>query len=607
MTMRQLFSSVFLPDRNPRMLAFRSSRKGFAAELTLLALSGWITCLAFPGFNCSFLAWIAVVPLMVLCMGKSVVKAFCCGLVWGYFWNLGGCFFLREIMLWMPFVFGAVLGVFSAFWACLFPVFCRYLLLPEKILLSDCETRMAFHGHCLGGELLCGIALSAWWVCLDWIRSWIFTGFPWGLFPASQWQHPLLFQICEYTGIYGLDFLLIFCNFAVFFALLELRNFCLSGKYRLSPVPPAACVLVLLTIASGFFLDRRQQEHLKTLPHRTLAIGVVQPNLSQRREASDRQIVEALNKCTVLTQQLLNSPDGPAPELIVWPETAVPIPYYPPHPESYDSPFCKAYRKAVRTLMEQSGIPFLIGTITYQQDSPAEEPAIFNSALLLKHARPDPHNPFYDRADVYSKVHLVPFGEYIPLNDTFPAIGEKVGMGRNLTPGPDFHALPLGKDVRIGAIICYEDVFPYVTRESARNGANLLLDITNDAWYPASSEPEQHYATAVFRTVETRLPMIRCGNSDYSVLLDACGRTADAASAEVSGGKRVLMPGRKKACAAVFQVNVPLDMEPTFYVRYGNVFVLLCWAVLLGISGAAVSSAWKIRSALKKPFENPRR
>ncbi len=133
----------------------------------------------------------------------------------------------------------------------------------------------------------------------------------------------------------------------------------------------------------------------------------------------------------------------------------------------------------------------------------------------------------------YDKVHIVPFGEFIPLNDTFPVIGELVGMGRNLTPGKAFRPLDLTKDVRAGVMICYEDVFAYAARELVRNGANFLLVITNDAWYPTSTEPEQHYANAVLRTVETRLPMLRCGNSNYSVLIDQFGRTVDSVTKRI--------------------------------------------------------------------------
>ena len=113
---------------------------------------------------------------------------------------------------------------------------------------------------------------------MDWIRSWIFTGFPWGLFPSSQWQHPLLFQICEYTGIYGLDFLLIFANFAIFFLLFEIRNTAGSKKIRISPVPVVFLLLLLLNILAGTYLMERQKEKNLKEPHTIFHAGIVQPH-----------------------------------------------------------------------------------------------------------------------------------------------------------------------------------------------------------------------------------------------------------------------------------------------------------------------------------------
>ena len=183
----------------------------------------------------------------------------------------------------------------------------------------------------------------------------------------------------------------------------------------------------------------------------------------------------------------------------------------------------------------------------------------------------------------------MPFGEFIPLNDKFPAIGRLVGMGRNLTPGKAFRPVDLTKDVRAGIMICYEDVFAYAARELVRNGANFLLVITNDAWYPTSTEPEQHYANSVLRTVETRLPMLRCGNSNYSVLIDQFGRTVDSVTKRIdpATGMFELTPWEQKPAAAVMTVRVPKNYRPTFYVKYGNVFVMQLWVIFAG--GCAVA------------------
>ncbi len=492
-----------------------------------------------------------------------------------------------------------MLGIFSALWAALIPVVFQNTLFSLSNRLKNCKERAEIFSCSYPGELIAAITLSAWWVCLDWIRSWIFTGFPWGLFPVSQWQHPLLLQICEYTGIYGVDFLLIFCNFAIFFSGLELRNWVLGKKFRLSPVLPAAILLLGAVLILGVYLDQRQKQRFKDPSALTVfRVGVVQPDLSQRRAASVNQSMEAINVCISLSESLLSSPQNSKPELIVWPESAVPVPYY------LNNELSGEFRKQVRTLLKKSQIPFLIGTITYEANPAGKSYDIYNSALLLRNSIPQFNDPFYDRVNVYSKFHLVPFGEFIPLNDRFPKIGRMVGMGRNLTPGKSIQPLSLSEEIRLGTVICYEDVFPYVCRKQAVNGANLLLVITNDAWYPTSFEPQQHYANSVFRSIETRLPMVRCGNSDYSVLIDTTGRTIDSASVEIHQGNKVLQPGKKQSCSAIFSVELPPDPENlTFYVRFGNLFVGLCWLLLLAGFSHIMIKVLQFRKILQQPFE----
>jgi apolipoprotein N-acyltransferase len=285
--------------------------------------------------------------------------------------------------------------------------------------------------------------------------------------------------------------------------------------------------------------------------------------------------------------------------LIVWPETAVPTAYYG------GGPIATEYRSRVRRMIRESKTPFLVGTLSYDNIRSNTDFDMFNSALLLKEFPMTGGNIKYDAdaAGRYDKVHIVPFGEFIPLNDKFPAIGRLVGMGRNLTPGRAFRPVDLTKDVRAGVMICYEDVFAYAARELVRNGANFLLVITNDAWYPTSTEPEQHYANSVLRTVETRLPMLRCGNSNYSVLIDQFGRTVDSVTKRIdpATGDTELTPWEQKAASAVMTVKVPKHYRPTFYVRFGNVFVLVLWVIFAGGMAMVLRNNWLFRKNADKP------
>ena len=615
------FSIYFRPFRadaaTPEELAFRVSWKRTVRDLLVLALTGMALTTAFPGVNFQPAAWVCIAPLLWLCADVSKRRAFAYGMTWGYFWSLTSTFFLREINIAIPFVFGAVLGVFIAFWAMLIPVVFRSLLVPPEVRVRGAAAVAVYPRSQVRDEILAMFTLAAWWVILEWIRSWIFTGFPWNLLAATQWKNLNLIQICEYTGIYGLSFLVILVNIALFFTAKDLLAVARGAKYRRPFTLYAALAIVAAAAVSGMGVWKKYNRIYAPENVTEYKVGVVQPDLSQRRAGGEDSTREALDVCSRLSEALIadkkaaeavsaefdSIPVGqPAPstlQLIVWPETAVPTAYYG------GGPIASEYRSRMRRMIRESGTPFLVGTLSYDNIRSNTDFDMFNSALLLKEFPMTGGSIKFDAdaAGRYDKVHIVPFGEFIPLNDKFPAIGRLVGMGRNLTPGKAFRPVDLTKDVRAGIMICYEDVFAYAARELVRNGANFLLVITNDAWYPTSTEPEQHYANSVLRTVETRLPMLRCGNSNYSVLIDQFGRTVDSVTKRIdpATGDTELTPWEQKAASAVMTVRVPKHYTPTFYVRFGNVFVLVLWVIFAGGMVMVLRNNWLFRKSADKP------
>lgn len=579
-------------NHSARYLAFRTGWKGTVTDLVILALSGCYFTLSFPGIDACLPAWTALIPLMALCIGRSPLRAFFYGLTFSYFWNLTGCFFLREIMFFIPFIFGVVLGVFTAAFAAGIPFICRHVLYPVNVQMEGCRGVEKYKFFTFGRELLCCFSLAAWWVVIEWVRSWIFTGFPWNLACTTQWDNTPFIQICEYTGIYGVSFLVVLFNIAAYFALRKVYYAVKEKNVQIPWVFCCALLLCLLNYFAGAAWMPCREKQLAQEDIQKIGIGVVQPHLSQRRAGTSAMTLEALEQCAVLTarlleQEKLNKEQIPL-SLIAWPESAVPHPYYAM------SDLGNTYRQRVRSLLAEGKVPIVLGTLTAGDFVAPDKYNLYNSALLLKHGTPKHYRDMhFDTAGCYSKVHLVPYGEFIPLNDRFPALGRLVGMGRNLTPGKGFYPLDIGK-LRAGVLICYEDVFPYTARNQTLSGANMLLVITNDAWYPTSFEPLQHYANSVFRTVENRLPMVRCGNSDYSVLIDALGRT----TASVYHKGSVPDPGLKKAGSARFVVSVPLKHNKTFYTRYGNVFVFFC--ILLAVAGFGF--AWYQKIRFRKAF-----
>ncbi|HET7239310.1 MAG TPA: apolipoprotein N-acyltransferase, partial [Terrimicrobiaceae bacterium] len=214
----------------------------------------------------------------------------------------------------------------------------------------------------------------------------------------------------------------------------------------------------------------------------------------------------------------------------------------------------------VRGLSEKHAGDFLLGTVHF------DDSGDYNSAVLLtENAR---------NAQIYKKIHLVPFGEYVPLRSSFPLFAWLVG---NLVPDDfDFGRDPVvlqmsRKPVKIGPLICFEDTLGDLTRQFALRGAQILITMTNDAWFLRSAGSEQHVINALFRCAETKLPMVRAANTGVSCVIDRFGRITnrlqdDKGNTFIEG---VLMA----------QVDVPTDPRRTFYTRYGEVFSLGCLAV----------------------------
>ena len=540
---------------------FRLTGLGIAAEYFLLAGCGALFTLAFPGIDWNMLAWIGMIPVCLVVLTSNPGAAFLKAFTWSWFWNLTAFFWLREIVAPLPIGMAFTLAPFTAVWACIAAWF-------RKNLEFSAEDRLKGATHC--GKLkpfskpLTGIlflfASAGLWCVLEWVRSWIFTGLPWNLLAAAQWRNLPLIQICEYTGMYGVSFCIILMNMALAMTIPQLPNI-IRGK-RFWPMVTAMIVLAFVLFA-GFQLLKRA-EKIETVPFRA---GVVQCDLTQRRNPIPGQSEEALNVCIDLSRQLLEkefdtipvSLDSPSNKniplsVIIWPETAVPVPY------RGGGEVAEEYRYQLGQLISKYKIPFLVGSLDFELSTTSPDGYdLMNSALFIT-------TPDGEIADKFSKIHLVPFGEYVPFGKEFPALVKLVGMGRDLEPGKRYNPIEIAPGIRAGLSVCFESAFPYVSRGHALNGANLLVIVSNDAWYPTSNEPEQHFANALFRSVENRLPIVRSGNSSHSLWVSHTGMIRQTALSGVHDRGRT---------AKVFTVNVPKDHKLTFYARFGNIVIAL--------------------------------
>lgn len=508
-------------------------------ELLLAFGGGSLYAAALPPLNAWPLVFLAPAILLLLCWRAGTARAALLGWVWGIGWSIFAFQWLREIHPAIPWGMAPVISLWPAAWGAAIPVLKVSFLFPLPVRLEGCDAMRSFRAP-LFRQLAFAAVLAAWWCVLEYVRAPLF---PWNFIAVSLWRIPYLLAPLAYAGSWFIGFGIVFSGVSLALALL----------YRSWRLPAVAAAFWIVCAITPF-----QAAHTDTV---NIRIGAVQGDLSQRRNPRPGEELEALRKYLDGSRTLAARQDPP--ELIVWPETAVPVLY------RAAGEFGTYFRGSLTGLCRKNSIPMLIGVIDFERQMPGSphEPGITNSAIFL-----DKTGAFQGR---YDKVNRVPFGEFIPLRRFLPgALTRRIDLGRDLVPGTEYTIFEVKPSVRAGVAICYESVFATHARARARNGANLLLAISNDAWYPTSCEPEQHLANATLRSLETNLPQFRCGNNGGTLLLSPRGVIE----------KVLTLPGterpelRRGEGTEIFSIDVPRNPSMTFYVRVGE-----WWIALLAI------------------------
>lgn len=552
-----------LPPQNLRSLA--GWRPVVVIALAASASGGLLTA-AFPPLEWDWVAWVALLPVLLAPVPSTPCRRLAAGGLLGLVHCTTNLLWLNEI----GFCAGILLGLYCALYPALWYVSLAELSIafggpdwrPERRL---CEIRS---GGRQAGLVVGGAAL---WVALEWVRSWLFTGFPWNELGVSQWQRPLLLSLTCYTGVAGVSFLIVSANLA-------LGQIALAGWHgvrRGIPWRPGRAPALTLAALIALALVMALQAPRVPPAQGALRVVAIQGNIPQCRFWTEAQFNEALEVYTELTRRAVATD---RPDLVVWPESAVPAPLgYPP------------FRTRLEALLAEVHTPLLIGALDSRPipgarwtGSDPDPPLLdFNSALLIA--------PDGQVVETYDKVHRVPFGEYVPFGRFLPWLVEWIGMGRDLTPGSEFTVFGLDKGALAGANICFEDAFAEISREFVRRGANLLVTLTNDAWYAESSGSRQHLLHAVFRAAENRRPLLRSGNNSDTCLITADGRVTGLLY-DPESGHRFVRGFR------VYEVPVPRAPPLTLYARWGNWFSRLCATVAGGIGVVLLRFALRRRA-----------
>ena len=552
-------------------------------EVGVLLLSGLLMTASLPPLNWSFAAWIAIIPLYWIAHDKNPFRAWRAGWVWGLAWGFTSFYWLREINPAIPYMIGPVIALYTACWSAAVPLFRRGILIPAEVQLAGCRAEQNYSRVPVLRELFFAAALAGWWCVLESGRS---TMLPWNYTGSSQWRNLPLIQICEYTSVYGISFLLVMLNVTIAMAV---QN-CLKSRNAMEKMPRPALLMITVAVMLAVIIFGAASIITARPPAQVnFSAALVQGNISQRRNADNDQALEALDVYMQLSEAVAQG----RPDIVIWPETAVPYPY-----RGYNN-LCREYRSRLTGFIKRNQTPMLIGTLDFEQSfDPGKPPLMLNSAFLF-----DNNGRFTDKFD---KVQRVPFGEFVPFRKYLPEfISKLIDMNRDLTPGKSFSPLKILPGVNAGINICFEDTFPYVSANEARRGANLLLVITNDAWYPASCEPEQHLANSVFRSIETRLPMLRCGNNSASCLIMPSGLIADAVMKQTDPqtGRQIPDVLQRGRTGGIIKVPVPVNPRQTFYTLYGDVFLYLCMLLTLTASIASIWTRRQKKNKLDAMFE----
>ncbi len=385
------------------------------------------------------------------------------------------------------------------------------------------------------------------WTGLEYIRTHAVTGFPWGLLGYSQYTNTLMVQVADITGVLGLSFLLVSCNGTISQWVAIFRHQTRVDRWGL-----LSSLLTLVLIAGAYIYGANR---LNTVAHwtataETANIAIIQGNIEQEKKWDT-----AFKGMTMDRYEALSLSSLPV-DLVVWPETA--LPFY------YGNDLTHSNR--IDALIKTADTCFLIGSPAVEIEKEAVR--YFNRAYMFNsHAR---------ITGIYDKAHLVPFGEYVPLQDLLWFVEKltvQAGHFSKGTTGP----VPLGFNThKTGVLICFEILFPDISRQFVLNNADILTTITNDAWFGRTSAPAQHFAVAVLRAIENRRAMVRAANTGISGFIAPCGKVIEKTSLFT---------------ATALTRNIPALKQITFYTRYGTLIgPAALVAIVLGFMVKAINT-----------------
>jgi len=479
-------------------------------DILLAVSSGVMTALAFPKIELFYLGWISLIPLIFLLIKSKPLKGFVLGLISGF------CFY-ALLLYWIPDVpihyGGLSLGLSLLIYV--------LLALVLALLWGLFGLMISFFSAHLFNFTF--ILIPFVWISLEFLVTYLFTGFPWGILGASQYKNIPFIQFASLAGVYGLSFVMVlFQSLLVFSTKVKRKKALVSVSLLLAMVFHLAGLAVL-------------KKHVPS--EGSFTASLIQGNTPASTNFSTQSFEKTDNmfqKYLSLSSQAYQN----GGELIIWPELSVPLCF-----SCQFEPYI-GFSEQLFQFSEETKCTLLLGTSEVSRHKQAN--TYYNASVCV---HPDHSLSFYH------KMHLVPFGEYTPYQKIFSFISKFTHAVGNLTPGkePKLHQF---KDIPFGTPICYEIIFPALVRKFVKKGAGFLVTITNDGWYGTSAAPYQHFSLAVFRAVENRRYLLRSATTGISGVVDPYGR---------------ILTRSRLHTTTYINAEITPRKSLTFYTKYGDI------------------------------------
>jgi apolipoprotein N-acyltransferase len=544
----------------------------------LVLLSAGLQIAIFPLPDLYFLGWVAVAPLMIallrarqpdtlqLLAGVKLLpakpgQAFLLGYGCGILWYAGTCYWIYNTMR----QYGGV-GTFAA--CGLLILFCLYLAIYHGVF-GVLISLLASPGEGDGANPFSRrtLLLAPFvWVTVELARTRI-TGFPWDLLGITQVDNIPLAHIATVTGVYGLSFEIMVVNtaLAAAFVLRSERGQRSKRKPLLLATGAAVIVLQAGRLISPPVLPtdhtaRLVQQNIPVLQGGDWTKEYFEGTL---RDLSRISLGAPSSNASGQAQPSPGSAPSARVDLIVWPES--PAPFYTSDP---------MFREAVSNIAREAQTWMLVGGLGIRNasETPGQSTQLYNSGSLVS-----PGGEWFGR---YDKMHLVPFGEYVPFKRVFGFAGGLTKEVGDFSPGTS--RAPLHAGSKLGVFICYESIFPDEIRQLAANGAEVFVNISNDGWYGDSGAYAQHLKQARMRAVENDRWLLRDTNTGVTASIDPYGRVVSSIPRKVR---------------AALEAPYALTNVTTFYTRYGDWFAYLC--AIISAAGLLLNFRFRARTESK--------